>query len=154
MEHLVHLGSVHMKLGVAVGHSVDGLVFLEAIALETEALGELLDLSDQDETDVLVAQVPFALGAVDGAIVRALYKLEVELALALRALENFGKHLCTSVEIVALLPRPGGRNSKLDGPVRRRVAFPARHLLGDRSMVGQAALNRSIGVRLPVSKPY
>src|SRR4051795_5406712 len=33
------------------------------------------------------------------------------------------------------------------------VYHPRPFSLGDRSMVGQAALNRSIGVRLPVSQP-
>src|SRR5258708_37591037 len=42
MNDLMHLGAVDLQLGVAVGHRVDRLVFLDALALEAQALDQLL----------------------------------------------------------------------------------------------------------------
>ena len=63
------LAAVESQLGVAVAHRVDRLVFFEAIALEAKAFRELFNLGDENEIDVLFAEVAFALRAVDGAVV-------------------------------------------------------------------------------------
>jgi len=87
---LVDLVAVEFQLGIAVGHGVDRFVLFEAFALEAKALGQLLDLGDEDEVEVLLAEVALALRAVDGAVVGILDELENKLPLALRTLENFG----------------------------------------------------------------
>src|SRR5688572_23185767 len=88
----MNLGAVSAELGIAVGHGVDGLVALEPLSLESEALDELFDLADEDEVEVLFAEVALALGAVDGLVGGGLHQLEDELPLALRALEDFRQH--------------------------------------------------------------
>jgi len=90
VDHLVDLGAVEAELGVAVGHPVDGLVFLEALTLEAKAFGQLFDFGEEDEVDVFFAEVAFALRAVDRAILGRLDQFEYELSLALRALEDLG----------------------------------------------------------------
>src|SRR5437764_3160631 len=86
------LGAVAVELGIALGHGVDGFVLLQAVALEAEALGQLLDLGEEDEVDVLLAEVALALRTPDGAVVGRLDKVDHELAFALRALEDFRQH--------------------------------------------------------------
>lgn len=88
----MNLGTVVAKLGIAFAHGIDGLVALQPVTLETKALGEILDLAAQDELNILLAQVAFALRAMDGLIRSVLHQLENELAFALRALEDFGQH--------------------------------------------------------------
>src|SRR4051794_749208 len=89
-DDLVDLGAVQLQLRVAVGHRVERFVLFEAFALEAEALAQLLDFGDEDEVEVLLAEVALALGAVDGAIVNVLDELKNKLPLALRTLENLG----------------------------------------------------------------
>ena len=91
-DDLVDLAAVDPHLGIAIVHGVDRLVLLQPVALEAEALRELLDLGDEDEIDVLFAEVALALRAVDGTVLGPLHQLEDELALALRALEDFRQH--------------------------------------------------------------
>src|SRR5204863_1590656 len=99
----------------------DGFVLFEAVALEAEALGQLLDLADQDEVDVLLAEVALALRAVDGAVLSVFNEVENELSFALRTLEDFGKHgliLCCDCATSVKLPNaplPAG-----EGGAKRR----------------------------------
>ena len=81
-------GAVEFEFGIAVGHRVDRLVFFEAFAFEADAFGQLFDLRDEDEIDVLLTEVALALGAVDGAVLRRLDELEYELSFALRTFED------------------------------------------------------------------
>src|SRR5438067_13692544 len=89
-DHLIDFGAVELQLRIVVGHRVEGFVFFEAFALEAEAFGQLLDFGDEDEVEMLLAEVALALRAVDGAVVGVLDELKNKLPLALRTLKNFG----------------------------------------------------------------
>ena len=88
-DDLVDLAAVEPEFRVAVGHSVDRLIFFEPVALEAKPFGQLFDLADQDEVDVLLSQIAFALGTIDGAVFGRFDEVENELSLALRTLEDF-----------------------------------------------------------------
>ena len=88
----MHLCAVKAEFRIAVCETVNRLIFLEAVAFEAQPFGELFDLRDEDEVDVLLAEVAFALRAVNRAIFRGIDELENELSLALRTLENLGYH--------------------------------------------------------------
>jgi hypothetical protein len=90
VDDFVDLGAVEVKLGVAVGHRVDGFVFFQAIALEAEALDELLDLGHEDEVDVFLAEVALALRTVDGTVLRTFDQFKNKLSLASGTLKNLG----------------------------------------------------------------
>src|SRR5205085_7551929 len=137
-DDLVDLGAVEAKLGVAVAEGVDRLVLFQAVALEAEALGQLLDLADQDEVDVLLAEVALARRAVDGAVRVRRDLFKNELSLALRALENLGQQAFNLGAIVARFDR----NSRVDTGVSRRVASappPTPGTLAGRSFNGRTA---------------
>jgi hypothetical protein len=103
VDDFVELRAVDPQLGVAVGHRVDRLIALEAIALEAEAFGQLVDLGDDDEVEVLLAEVALALRAVDRVLGRRLDQFDHELPLALRALEDFRQHGSSNSEDCATL---------------------------------------------------
>jgi hypothetical protein len=88
----VDLRAVDAELGVAIGQGVDRLIFFEPVALETEALAQLVNFGEEDEVDVFLAEVALALRAVDRAIVGRFDQFEDELSLALRAFEDFREH--------------------------------------------------------------
>jgi len=54
-----------------------------------DQIAQLLDLTHQDEVDVLLAEVALALRAVDGAVFSVFNEVENELSLALRTFEDF-----------------------------------------------------------------
>src|SRR4029453_12851858 len=90
----------------AVGEAVHGLVFLEAVLLEAQALDHLVDLGPQDERDVAHAQKAAALRAVHLFASRVGNAVDDELPLAAGALEDFRDHGVSS-EVYSRAPRPG-----------------------------------------------
>lgn len=83
------LGSVEPQLGIAFAHCEHRLVAFEAVPLEAQPLGELLDFAAKDELKVFFTQVTFALRTVNRLVVSVFHQLENELTLALRALKDF-----------------------------------------------------------------
>jgi hypothetical protein len=92
VDDFVDLGAVEAKLGVAIGEGVDGFVLFQPFALEAEPFAQLFDLADEDEVEVFLAEVALALRTVNGSVFGILNELEDKLSLALRTLENLGKH--------------------------------------------------------------